>query len=281
MLEREGLQMDIRDFRAANDQSNDSIQLAGFLLEQLGASPDMPLRPADEVKLEAMESFRFGSNDSRVGWRAGNGPPVLIVHGYSGRAAQMLPIADMVVSNGYEAILFDAGGHGASRPEKIGFFTFINDVRDIAEYLNIPFHMMIGHSAGALAMMRSRELYDVWADKYAVIAAPFYPYVPLNSLRAAGATDPSIDHVKSALSDQFRTDWASLMAGRAFSPEADKSMLAIYDLDDPKVQHTDAECILSVWHGTQIVKTIGQGHNKILKSPETLSAISHFLQNGS
>lgn len=191
------------------DRSSDALELAVMLGLALGRPSVLPLRPKDEDMLDQFESFSFGAG--RVGWSIGEGPLVLLVHGYSGRGIQMAALAPKIASQGFRAVFFDAGGHGASRIEKIGFFTFINDTRDILAYLAAPVFAMVGHSAGGLAMMRARALHGVAAQRYIVISAPLYPYVPLESMRGNGASLEALDHVKAMLAGQFQTSWSALV----------------------------------------------------------------------
>jgi pimeloyl-ACP methyl ester carboxylesterase len=259
------------------ERSDTTLELAGSLALRLGTATPMSLRPQDKGLLADAEAFGFGSGLSRQAWSIGDGPVVLLVHGYGGRGVQMAALARRVAALGFRAVLFDAGGHGDSRAEKIGFFTFINDTADIAAHLGKPIFAMIGHSAGALAMMRARALHAVAAERYVVIAAPLYPYVPLESMQARGAPDDALAYVKAILSDQFRTTWTSLVEGVAYDPEKDKPLLAVYDKSDERVRHADAERIAARWPGTSVVLTEGFGHNRILQAEETLEAVSRFL----
>lgn len=258
--------------------SNPALELAAGLTGALGKAKALPLRPQDAALLEGLETFRFGVNNCRVAWSAGSGPLVILVHGYSGRGVQMAALARTLAAKGFRCVFFDAGGHGASETEKIGFSTFMTDTRDIIAHLGEPVHALIGHSAGALAFMRARALFGIRAQKYAVISAPLFPYVPLATMRGKGAPEQSLDYVKAVLSDQFQMSWASLVKGESFVWEDGKEMLAIYDTEDPRVRHTDADEIGRLWPGTKITKTIGYGHNRILKAPEVLEAVANFVK---
>jgi len=227
--------------------------------------------------MQAMTEFRFGPDESRFGWSLGTGPLVVFVHGYSGRGAQMAVLASHIAEAGFQAVIFDAGGHGSSRAEPIGFNTFIHATRDIVAHLDGPVHALIGHSAGGLGMMRARGLYGVTAEKYVVISSPFFPYPPLENMRKKGASEEAIDHLKPVIAAQFQTDWSTLANGLCYAPESEKPLLAIFDRADEMVWHTDAEPLQSIWPNTSIVMTDGYGHNRILKADETLAAISDFL----
>lgn len=260
-----------------NARSDSELDLVAQLAARLGRAREMPLRPKDQALLESANAFKFGPDASKLAWSVGDGPLVILVHGYSGRGVQMAKLALEIAGKGFKCVFFDAGGHGDSRAEKIGFFTFMNDTRDVVRHFDTPVYALIGHSAGALGMMHARNLYGVSAQKYGVICAPIYPYVPLENMRLGGAPEQSITHIKAILSDQFQTSWSSMVSGISFQAEEGKPLLAVYDLDDQMVRHQDAEALGEIWPKTTIVKTEGYGHNKILQAPETIKAVLEFL----
>ncbi|GAB4119863.1 MAG: hypothetical protein Kow00104_02580 [Rhodothalassiaceae bacterium] len=255
------------------ERSSVALNLAGQLAQTMAQAVTMPLRPQDELLLSGATPFRFGPDGSRQGWSVGDGPVVVLVHGYSGRGAQMAPLAFRLSVHGFRAVFFDAGGHGQSRAERIGFNTFIDDCRHIRDYLGADAFAMIGHSAGGLAMMRARALNGIRALHYVLIAAPYYPYVPLETMLKHGAPAETIEYVKVLLSDQFQTTWASLVGGTAYQCEPGAKLLAIYDKGDEVVRHTDLEKLQALWPEMARLCTEGYGHNRILSAPETIEAI--------
>ena len=259
--------------------SDGLVDMAAQLALMLAHSTPMPMRPQDEHLLDGLEGFRFGPDKSRLAWSAGKGPLVLMVHGYGGRGVQMAGLARFLSEQGYRSVFFDAGGHGDSRPERVGFHTFINDVRDLTRAVDEPVHAWIGHSAGGLAMMRARKLYRVHAERYVCISTPLYPYVPLDSFRMqAGADEETLQFVKPILAEQFQTTWTGLTAGESYLPEDDAELLAIYDRDDKKVHHEDADRLAELWPGASVMKTDTYGHNRILQAPEVWERVGLFLR---
>lgn len=259
-----------------NETSNAALDLAARMTVSMGAAGGLPLRPEDADLLDSAEPFRF-CGDTRQGWSVGDGPVVCLVHGFGGLGVQMMPLAQHLAAQGFRAVFFDAGGHGASYPGRIGFDTFIDDTAALCDAIGPEVHALVGHSAGGLAMMRARQVHGVRASCYGVIAAPLFPYVPLDRMRGQGAPEEALDHVKAVLSDQFRISWSALAAGESFLPDGDAPMLAVYDTADDRVRHSDAERIATLWPGTRIVKTAGQGHNRVLRAAETLAAVADFV----
>lgn len=127
-------------------------------------------------------------------------------------------------------------------------------------------------------MMASRALKGVRADRYVCIAAPRFPYVPLESLKQKfDVNDLVLDMVKPALAAQFETDWRSLEAGAAYQPLGGCRLFLAYDLDDERVRHADADRIAQAWPGASVLKTGTLGHNRILKSTEVAARTLAFL----
>jgi hypothetical protein len=136
----------------------------------------------------------------------------------------------------------------------------------------------IGHSAGGLGMMASRALRGVRAERYLCIAAPRFPYVPLESIkRTYDVSDEVIDRVKDLLAPQFESDWPALEAGSSYRFDGVSKLMLAYDMNDERVRHMDADRIAAGWPGARIVKTRNCGHNKILQSTQVRDAAISFL----
>lgn len=80
-------------------------------------------------------------------------------------------------------------------------------------------------------MMRARAVHGVEAQRYGVIAAPFFPYVPLENMLRRGAPGHVLPYIKAILSDQFRATRSELVNGLSFSPEAALSLWQVQETD--------------------------------------------------
>jgi len=252
--------------------------VARSLMEKISRSTQLPLRPQDAQLLTEAHMFQFGPDHGRRAWMVGQGPVVLLVHGWGGRGVQMAPLAHALAATGFRCIFFDAGGHGDSRPEAVGFHTFINDAAVLTEHVGQRVFAWIGHSAGGLGMMASRALRGVRAERYLCIAAPRFPYVPLETIkRTYDVSDEVLDLVKGLLAAQFESDWRGLEAGSAYRCDGASKLMLAYDIDDERVRHMDADRIAEGWPGARIIKTRNCGHNKILQSAQVRDVAVSFL----
>ena len=239
----------------------------------------LPLRPDDAAFLATCPSFRFGPDRSRVGWSIGEGPLIVLAHGWAGLGVQMAPLARALADRGFRCVFHDCGGHGQSRIEPINFVTIINDFIAVLEHLGEPARAWIGHSAGGQGMMAARALHGVGAsDAYVCISTPTAPYVPINMLRdRLAATADEIEAAKALFAEHFGCPWPDMEAGALYHPEPGRRLMLVHDRTDPIVRHADAEAIARGWGAAHVLKTDGLGHNRALRDAATVEAICLFV----
>ena len=84
--------------------------------------------------------------------RAGHGPPVVLLHGFTGRGASMAGLAAALV-DGYETLVPDLPGHGASlrggKPDAYGFDRCVDDLVATLEHAGHRHAHWLGYSMGA------------------------------------------------------------------------------------------------------------------------------------
>jgi hypothetical protein len=102
-------------------------------------------------------------------WRWGEGPAVLLVHGWGGHAGRLSRFVDPLTKAGFSVIAFDAPGHGVSEGKGCSVSDFIGAVLAVAEDDGNVVGL-VGHSLGAAAcVLAMRERLRVRA---AVLLAP-------------------------------------------------------------------------------------------------------------
>ncbi len=73
-------------------------------------------------------------------------PPLILAHGWSSNASQMLPVAQALHSAGYDLLLYDVRGHGASGKDgPITIRKFAEDLIAAIDYLNERPDIDAGH----------------------------------------------------------------------------------------------------------------------------------------
>lgn len=129
-------------------------------------------------------------------------PTVIVAHGWSGNAADMLPAARVLRATGLAAALFDARGHGASGKDgPITILKFAEDIRACLDHLGTrpdldPARIgVLGHSLGGSGAIlaasvdpriRAVASCSAFADPRTITAdflrrfhIPLWPFLPL------------------------------------------------------------------------------------------------------
>ncbi len=211
-------------------------------------------------------------------WCWGEGPTVLLVHGWGGRGAQMAPLAAHLGRQGFRAVVFDVTGHGDSPQRRSGWSSFLLDTASVARRLGVGLHACIGHSAGGLTMMAARRVHGLQAARYACICAPSHPFPPVEAVRRAlNPPEGVLRRYRHGIAAQFHTDWEALQAGAAWAG-AGPELLLVYDPGDRYIPHTEGDRLQALCPGARLVKTQPHGHTRILSTPELASAVTSFLQ---
>lgn len=247
--------------------------LASALARVLSSlAPRMRVTPEQQAALAAATALHYGQHDHPA-WAWGEGPPVIVVHGWGGRAAQLAPLAQFVSTLGFRAIALDISGHGASPVRRASWASFIRDIQASRALCDGPVHGLIGHSAGALAMMAAR----VPASRYVCICGPTHPYPFVTEVeRRLGADARVLSDLQRHVAAQFGTSWAKLEACFVYR-DAGADLLLCYDEKDRYVPHGDGDRLHALCAGSQLLKTRSYGHNRILDAAELRDALARFL----
>ena len=80
----------------------------------------------------------------------GDGPTVMLVHGWGGSAIDMMPTAGALARAGYRSIVFDVPGHGRSPGRQSSLVEFLRAMGAVSRTLGAP-DLIVGHSFGGAA----------------------------------------------------------------------------------------------------------------------------------
>lgn len=90
------------------------------------------------------------------GYHLGQGPAVVLVHGWNGGAHQFFPLMRGLAECGFRAISFDHFGHGHSSGERASLITFIDGVNAVLKFANrkviAGLAGIVAHSMGTVAL---------------------------------------------------------------------------------------------------------------------------------
>ena len=88
------------------------------------------------------------------GEQAGDGPPIVLLHGLSATRRHVVQGSRHLIKRGYRLIAYDARGHGASSPGgSYDYAELVADLEAVLDHLGIERAALVGSSMGAATAM--------------------------------------------------------------------------------------------------------------------------------
>ncbi len=255
-----------------------SPRLAGRWMYRLWLTTHRFTEPEREARWRR-EGTAFtvaGQNGPLSLYHWGEGPCVLLLHGWNGRGTQMGAFATSLVKAGFSAVALDAPGHGRSPGNSTTIFEIIDAVKRVADALG-PLHGVITHSFGAMVI--ARALRDgLPAARVVCIASParlaFLVDSFCRTLRApARARADLLRRLESRFGNHIDSEIAADTNAAGLSVPA----LIIHDRDDADVPWQQGELLANAWPGARLRLTRGLGHTRILRNRGVIRASVDFI----
>lgn len=267
-----------------------SEDLGAGLAERLFTSPRRFPRPMRERALlasgrrfeveVALRAPRWAGQTCRIAaWRWGQGPAVLLVHGWEGRGAQLGAFVEPLVASGLSVVAFDAPGHGDSPGHRAYVTDLADAVIDVAAASG-PVHATIAHSFGAAAVLLAYARGGLDAPHNVMIA----PNVLLDDTvrrfaRAIGLDEPDRLGFEQHLAASTGLSLEALGPER-LAAARDADLLVVHDRGDREVPLANAEALAAAWPGARLHATGGLGHHRILRDPDVLERAVEVVRRG-
>jgi len=230
-----------------------------------------PRRGEREVLQGAMPSSIAGMKV----WSWGEGPTVLLVHGWNGRATQLGTFVEPLVSRGYRVVAFDAFGHGDSPGNRMSLPDLASCIRKVADELDGVYGVVAHSLGGAATTLALSQGFEV---ERAVFISP--PTDPRAFLRVFSATLGISDEVRARVQQRIEAHLAMPMESMqvdAIAPSMRIPLLIIHDRDDKEVPLRAGQSIANVWPGAELIITEGLGHQRILRSEAVANSVVSFI----
>lgn len=205
----------------------------------------------------------------------GQGPSVLLVHGWAGRGSQMASFAQPLVEQGFQVVTFDAFGHGDSPGKQTNLLEFYAIVKDIEKQCQ-GFHTIIAHSFGGMACGFAIAE-GIQSHKLVTIGSPAsMNYVLEGFQKQANALPKTVKSIVDYLENTFgrETDYFSL---KNLVARVNKQGLIVHDKQDKEVHYTQAEELSRHWKSGTLFLTEGLGHQRILRDPVVIQEVVQFI----
>lgn len=208
-------------------------------------------------------------------WSWGEGPPVLLVHGWEGRGGQMGAFVEPLTAAGHRVVTFDAPGHGESSGSTSSFPEMARAIEKMVMSTG-PLAGVVAHSAGA-PVLGYRLARGLAANRVALVSPGVYPVrYPRGFGRFMGLQAPAVRRMEQLMKARFGVHPLDFGAER-WAPDRRVPLLAVTDRDDDEVPVSDVESLARLWPDSRIHVTSGLGHRRILRDPGVVSEIVGFV----
>jgi len=214
-------------------------------------------------------------------------PAVLLVHGWSGNAATMLPIAGSLQKAGFGVFLFDARGHGASG--KAGPITILKFAEDMIAALNVlesrpevdkdrlgVVGFSMGGSAAILAASKAAAIKTVvslsaFADPVEITR----DYLKEKHIPRRPFLGLMMNFIAKWLGVSVREVTPRNLIGRIRAP-----LLLVHGEADRYLSFANMETLFSQADPERAEKRLCPtcGHFEVIKDPECIEAMNSFLR---
>jgi pimeloyl-ACP methyl ester carboxylesterase len=237
--------------------------------------PDLP-PPDERMRIPTGGLIGLVSDTWVQAYRWGDGPAVLVVHGWEDDYHCFDAIIAALIKRGHAVVAFDLPAHGKSGGTQCTIPLAAQAVEDVAHALG-PVRAVVGHSLGGAAATFAITQDWIDVERAVVIAAPTGPTYMLNAIaKRFGMSDER----KEALFEElkrvvgFRPEEIELMPKVA---SLDIPALIVHSKDDAMVRFVTGEKWAASWPGAQLIALEKLGHRRLLFDPATAAKIADFL----
>ncbi|MEW8506856.1 MAG: alpha/beta hydrolase [Candidatus Thiodiazotropha sp.] len=261
-----------------------SPKLASLLALRLFMTP--PSFPLPQTELKVREKARLkmlridGEEIAIRSW--GEGPTVLLSHGWGGRGTQFYALIEALREAGYRAVAFDAPAHGDSTGKRTNMLSVTRTIAGIMEREE-PIKAVVGHSFGCGTALLAMDRYQLPSDKV-VLFSCFTDTLWISEQFAAAfsISAPVIEgmrrEARRRYADHFDRpwDWLELSPVKTIK-KVTGELLLIHDRHDTEVPYQHALKLKEIAPEIELLTTERLGHKKILKNRRCIDAcISHI-----
>ncbi len=205
------------------------------------------------------------------------GPYVLLVHGWAGRATQFRRFVKPLLRAGFRVIGFDGPAHGRSTGRRTNLFEFRETINRIYEMHGEP-SAIIAHSFGGVAVLFA-AMHGLPVRKLVNIASPSIGDEVIRTYLKAvnGSWSTGLffkDYIKRTQGKTF-DEFSSLHFVQNLPQPID--MMVVQDENDREVEMPHAEALIEAYPRARLLRTQKLGHTRILKDDDVIRKIVAFI----
>lgn len=241
--------------------------------------PPNPLpAPTDGILAQAQnDTIPFREDEIAVStW--GDGPTILLVHGWGGNRLQLGAFVTPLVDAGYRVVAFDQPAHGDSPGKSTNILVVADSLEVVGRYYG-PFHAILAHSLGTLGTsyaLVNRDFAHPTRLVYFGALNRLMDFIPRYQVMAQ-LNDEITAGLKQAIENSFGRDQLELITNETLVPQLPLPALLFHDRQDAITPISDSQAIARAWPGAQLIESDGLGHRRLLQDAKTIEQVVSFI----
>lgn len=248
---------------------------AAWLERRVSKPTQMKQLPLDQPRTPG-SSTRFPFDDTELvltEW--GEGPTVLLVHGWGSETRSFYQLVDPLVATGLRVVAVDLPAHGGSGGRRTNMLRCADALLRVGAALG-PLHTVIAHSFGgptaALAAHKGLALERL------VMVAPMLSVEKslLMTARANGLPDAVFGRMATGFAERLRFDWAELATDYLVS-RLEVPLLVVHDEGDRVTPWSQGAAVARAAPRGRLLTTAGLGHRAVLADRRIVEQIVDFV----
>ncbi len=222
--------------------------------------------------------LEFKHNKIKV-YEWGEGPVVILVHGWGGRALQLDAFVPALLAKGFKVVAFDHKGHGESSSRFSSYPEIFRSTDVVVAHYAKELHGVIAHSIGSNALFKVSENFSRTL-KIAVVAPLDNFLAVLEKMRARiGIYEKLFAQVIIQIEADCDVQLTELCE-LDYEKINRHSVLLVHDKLDRINKIRASHDIHSKLQGSSLMETEMLGHSRILGNAEVVSrVVAHFSAN--
>lgn len=248
-------------------------QLAAWLFcHPMGAKSN----PDEQAVLDGGHRFELRAcGHDLAAWSWGDGPTVLLHHGWNGRAAHMAAFVHPLLDAGFSVVTYDAPAHGDSPGSITSMPEMARVLREVAFRLG-GLHGVVAHSVGGAATLFAMRN-GLKLDRAVLLAPPsdMRGFIDLFG-EHIGLPLPAREGMARHAAAWFDIDWPQMDVAH-WAEASLPPLLVVHDRDDRVVPWSHGERIRATCGRAKLITTEGLGHRRVRQDRGVIRQAVGFL----
>jgi pimeloyl-ACP methyl ester carboxylesterase len=205
-------------------------------------------------------------------WHSGDGPAVLLVHGWSSTHADMDAFVDPLLELGFRVVALDLPAHGASAGATATMSEVSAAIADVGARFG-RLRGLVAHSFGCPSSATAIAEGGLRVDRVVLVASPAYYEQLVRATAASAGVDPL--ELIAALAARG-VDVPALNLPKTAASLAVPALI-FHSTDDSIVDIRFGEAVAEAWPGSTFVPLEGLGHSRILRDAGVVRRATDFI----